>query len=69
MNEKCIYMVLEFVDEDLRMFINRLIEKKQVMDIKLLKVSSVLVFTFIIKLLKQLKENYISNRQIPMLFS
>ena len=69
MNEKCIYMVLEFVDEDLRMFINRLIQKKQVMELKLIKVSSVLVFTFIIKLLKVLIENYIFNRQIPMLFS
>ena len=52
MNEKCIYMVLEFVDEDLRTFTNRLVQQNQVMDLELIKVSSVLVYTFIIKLLK-----------------
>ena len=60
-------MVLEFVDEDLKTFTNRLVQQNQVMDLELIKVSSVLVFTFIIKLLKVLIENYIFNRQIPML--
>ena len=38
-------MVFEFVNEDLKTFIDRLLIRNQVMDLKLLKVSLFFVFT------------------------
>ena len=44
MEEKSLYLVFEFLTEDLGAYTNRLIQQKQVMDLYQLKVSSICVF-------------------------
>ena len=44
MKEKSLYLVFEFVTEDLRKYTNRLEQQNQVMDLYQLKVSSFCVF-------------------------
>ena len=44
MEEKSLYLVFEFLTEDLGAYTNRLIQQKQVMGLHQLKVSSVCVF-------------------------
>ena len=44
MQEKSLYLVFEFLTEDLKKYTDRLVQQKQVMDLYQLKVSSILVF-------------------------